>query len=155
MMPAKQFLRRCGRRDARLQVWNPDTGKLCKDLKFQVSPSGSEKMRQKHRHRLFFTRPPPPFQAEEQFMMHDDAVLCAAISRNAEMLATASKSGQIKVQSPPTPTPTPIPPLCAPPTCHPPGVENHDRQMPAQVRAGAAPHAPHSHGGCGCMFGLV
>jgi WD40 repeat-containing protein SMU1 len=30
-------------------------------------------------------------------MMHDDAVLCAAISRNAEMLATASKSGQIKV----------------------------------------------------------
>ncbi len=30
-------------------------------------------------------------------MMHDDAVLCAAISRNADMLATASKSGQIKV----------------------------------------------------------
>ena len=37
------------------------------------------------------------FQADEQFMMHDTAVLALAFSRDSELLASASQDGKIKV----------------------------------------------------------
>ncbi len=52
------------------QVWDFLTGKLKRDLQFQ---------------------------ADEQFMMHDTAVLALAFSRDSELLASASQDGKIKV----------------------------------------------------------
>ncbi|PWA68415.1 transducin family protein / WD-40 repeat family protein [Artemisia annua] len=37
------------------------------------------------------------YQAEESFMMHDDAVLCIEFSRDSEMLVSGSQDGKIKV----------------------------------------------------------
>lgn len=37
------------------------------------------------------------YQAEEKFMMHKTAVLCLAMSRDMEMLASGSQGGQVKV----------------------------------------------------------
>ena len=52
------------------QVWDHQTGRLKMDL---------------------------PYQAEEQFMLHDSAVLAAAFSRDSELLATGDQDGRIKV----------------------------------------------------------
>ena len=57
----------------RAQVWDFITGKLKRDLQFQ---------------------------ADEQFMMHDTAVLALAFSRDSELLASASQDGKVKVQLP-------------------------------------------------------
>ena len=38
------------------------------------------------------------FQADEQFMMHDTAVLALAFSRDSELLASASQDGKIKAR---------------------------------------------------------
>ncbi|EFN54277.1 hypothetical protein CHLNCDRAFT_24755, partial [Chlorella variabilis] len=38
-----------------------------------------------------------PYQAEEQFMLHDSAVLAAAFSRDSELLATGDQDGRVKV----------------------------------------------------------
>lgn len=54
------------------QVWDPLTGKLKKDLLYQV---------------------------EEHFMMHDSAVLALAFSRDSDVLASASQDGRIKARS--------------------------------------------------------
>lgn len=37
------------------------------------------------------------YQAEDAFMMHDDAVLCLDISRDSEIVASGSTDGKIKV----------------------------------------------------------
>ena len=53
-----------------LQIWDYISGKLKKDLQYQ---------------------------AEEQFMLHDTAVLALAFSSNSDILVSGSQDGKIKV----------------------------------------------------------
>ncbi len=63
-----------------LQVWDFNSAKLNKNLKYQ---------------------------ADDEYMMHDDTVVCLGFSRDSELLASGSGDGKIKActVSPPTARP--------------------------------------------------
>lgn len=69
--------------DGFVEVWNFLTGKLKKDLQYQAEVG------------LFI----PHWYTKDEFMMHDDSVLCLDFSPDSDHLATGSKDGKIKVLS--------------------------------------------------------
>lgn len=92
--------------DGFIEVWNFTTGKI---RKVGVSQNRCDSVL--HSHLSLSQRLLPTwsncwlcvvqdlkYQAQDNFMMMDDAVLCMCFSRDTEMLATGAQDGKIKVE---------------------------------------------------------
>lgn len=86
--------------DGFIEVWNFTTGKIRKVIYpkwIRFTLWLSETL---HLHFFFSLQcvlQDLKYQAQDNFMMMDDAVLCMCFSRDTEMLATGAQDGKIKV----------------------------------------------------------
>lgn len=90
--------------DGFIEVWNFTTGKIRKVSKIKEHTVLPLLSVNQNDFRCFHdcTHCVPQdlkYQAQDNFMMMDDAVLCMCFSRDTEMLATGAQDGKIKVNS--------------------------------------------------------
>lgn len=79
--------------DGFIEVWNFTTGKI---RKVEDRPAAEHGSPRSTSHPLSAAQD-LKYQAQDNFMMMDDAVLCMGFSRDTEMLATGAQDGKIKV----------------------------------------------------------
>lgn len=82
--------------DGFIEVWNFTTGKIRKVEEDPAAEQRSLSLTNLTARRLSVAQD-LKYQAQDNFMMMDDAVLCMGFSRDTEMLATGAQDGKIKV----------------------------------------------------------